>query len=410
MNKTSHRPIVVLGVTGCIAAYKACELTRALVKHGCGVKVVMTEAAMKFVGPTTFRTLSGEPVAVGLWDEADAKIHHISLAEEASVFVIAPATANTLVKIAEGRADDLLSTSALATEATLVIAPAMNVHMWRRDTTQAAVAKLRARGAVIIEPEAGELACGDVGEGRLADPADIAAVVLAEAKRSRSLRGVHVLVTAGPTHEALDPVRFLGNASSGKTGYAIAEEAARRGAEVTLVSGPTALPDPFGVRTVRVTSAQEMRDAVAEAYSTVDAVVATAAVADFRPVAPAGHKQKKNDAPLTIELERTPDILAELGASKDERLLVGFAAETRDVVAAAEGKLSAKNLDLVVANDVSVEGLGFGSDSNLVWLVSADGAEELPVQSKTSIARELWDRVTPEARAAHHARAGKGLQ
>ena len=408
MNKTSHRPIVVLGVTGCIAAYKACELTRLLVKHGCAVKVVMTEAATKFVGLTTFRTLSGEPVAVGLWDEADAKVHHISLAEEASVFVIAPATANTLVKIAEGRADDLLSTSALATEATLVIAPAMNVHMWRRETTQAGVAKLRARGAVIIEPETGELACGDIGEGRLADPALISAAVLAEAKRSRSLRGVHVLVTAGPTREALDPVRFLGNASSGKTGYAIAEEAARRGADVTLVSGPTTLPDPFGVQTVRVTSAQEMRDTVAEAYPTVDAVVATAAVADFRPVAPAEHKQKKDAVPLTIELERTPDILAELGASKDGRLLVGFAAETRDVIAAAEGKLSAKNLDLVVANDVSAEGLGFGSDRNLVWLVSGDGAEELPVQSKTSIARELWDRITASARAAHRARAGKG--
>ena len=408
MNKTSHRPIVVLGVTGCIAAYKACELTRSLVKHGCGVKVVMTEAATKFVGPTTFRTLSGEPVAVGLWDEADAKVHHISLAEEASVFVIAPATANTLVKIADGRADDLLSTSALATEATLVIAPAMNVHMWRRDTTRAAVAALRARGAVIIEPETGELACGDIGEGRLAEPEVIAEAVLAEVQRSRSLRGVHVLVTAGPTHEALDPVRFLGNRSSGKTGYAIAEEAARRGAEVTLVSGPTVLPDPFGVRTVRVTSAQEMRDAVAEAYTSVDAVVATAAVADFRPAAPAEHKQKKDGAPLTVELERTPDILAELGALKDERLLVGFAAETRDVLEAAAGKLSAKNLDLVVANDVSVEGLGFSSDSNRVWLVSAEGAEELPVQSKTSIARELWDRITPEARAARHARAGKG--
>jgi len=407
MKKPVERPIVVLGVTGCIAAYKACELARALIKHGCRVKVVMTEAATKFVGPTTFRALTGEPVGVGLWDESDARVHHISLAEQAGVFVIAPATANTLAKIAEGRADDLLSTSALATEATLVIAPAMNVHMWLAETTQAAIAKLRARGAVIVEPESGELACGDVGEGRLADPAVIAEAVLAEVKRSRDLRGVRVLVTAGPTQEALDPVRFLGNRSSGKTGYAIAEEAARRGAEVTLVSGPTVLPDPFGVRTLRVTSAQQMRDAALGAYADVDAVVATAAVSDFRPVAPVEHKLKKDVASLTIELERTPDILAELGASKDGRLLVGFAAETQGVLDAAAGKLSAKNLDLVVGNDVSVEGLGFGSDTNRVWLVSVDGAEELPIQTKTSIARELWDRIAPQALAAHKRRAGE---
>jgi phosphopantothenoylcysteine decarboxylase/phosphopantothenate--cysteine ligase len=408
MTNGSDKVTVVLGVTGCIAAYKACELARALMRANCRVKVVMTEAATNFVGPTTFRALTGEPVAVGLWDAAAAPVHHISLAEEADVFVVAPATANTLVKLAEGRADDLLSTTALATEATLVIAPAMNVHMWRAETTPAAVAALRARGAVIVEPESGELACGDVGEGRLAEPATIAEAVLAEARRARDLLGVGVLVTAGPTHEALDPVRFIGNASSGKTGYAIAEEAARRGADVTLVSGPTTLPDPFGVRIVRVTSAAEMRDAVASAYPQADAVVATAAVADFRPKAPAQHKQKKDAALRTVELERTTDILAELAQAKDGRLLIGFAAETQDVLEAAAGKLSAKNLDLVVANDVSVAGIGFGSDSNRVWLVSADGAEELPVQSKTAIARQLWDRVAPDARAAHARRAGKG--
>jgi phosphopantothenoylcysteine decarboxylase/phosphopantothenate--cysteine ligase len=407
MKTPAKRPTIVLGVTGCIAAYKACELARALMKHGCTVKVVMTESATKFVGPTTFRALTTEPVAVGLWDDADAHVHHISLAEEAEVFVIAPATANTIAKLAEGRADDLLSTAALATEATLVIAPAMNVHMWRAETTQAAVAKLRARGAVIVAPESGELACGDVGEGRLAEPAVITKAVLGEVKRARSLRGVRVLVTAGPTQEALDPVRFLGNRSSGKTGYAIAEEAGRRGADVTLVSGPTTLADPFGVTTVRVTTAQQMRDAVMAAYADIDAVVATAAVADFRPVAPQLHKQKKEDASLTIELERTPDILAELGASKDGRLLIGFAAETQGVLQAAALKLDAKNLDLVVANDVSVEGLGFASDNNLVWLVSAQGAEELPLQTKTSIARELWDRAVPLARAASKRRAGE---
>lgn len=408
MNSPADKPTVVLGVTGCIAAYKACELARALMRADCRVKVVMTEAATHFVGPTTFRALTGEQVAEGLWDPAQTRVQHISLAEEADVFVIAPATANTLVKLAEGRADDLLSTSALATEATLVIAPAMNVHMWRADTTQSAVATLRARGAVVVSPDTGDLACGEEGEGRLAEPAVIAEAVLAEARRTRDLLGVRVLVTAGPTREALDPVRFLGNASSGKTGYAIAEEAARRGADVTMVSGPTTLADPFGVRTLRVTSAQEMRDAVLGEYPQADAVIATAAVADFRPATAAAHKQKKESAPLTIELERTPDILAELGANKDGRLLVGFAAETRDVVEAAAVKLAAKNLDLVVANDVSAEGLGFASDINLVWLVSANGADELPVQSKQSIARQLWDRVAPDARDAHTRRAGEG--
>ena len=404
MKESHHTPTVVLGVTGGIAAYKSCLLARTLVKAGCRVKVVMTEAATNFVGPTTFRALTGEPVAVGLWDEAAASVHHISLAEEADVFVIAPATANTLAKIAEGRADDLLSTSALATEATLVIAPAMNVHMWRAKPTQAAMALLRARGAVIVEPESGELACGDVGEGRLAEPDVIAEAVLAEARRTRDLAGVRVLVTAGGTQEALDPVRFLGNRSSGKTGYRLAEEAARRGARVTLVSAPTVLPDPFGVTTVRVTSAQELREAVAVVYPDVDAVVATAAGADFRPAMSSAHKQKKDSAPLTIELERTPDILAELGADKAGRVLVGFAAETENVLDAAASKLSAKNLDLVVANDVSVPGLGFGSDVNRVWLVSAKGVEELPLQSKAALARELWDRIAEQAHAAAAAR------
>ncbi len=220
MTPSSEKPLVVLGVTGCIAAYKACELARTLMRAECRVKVVMTEAATRFVGPTTFRALTGEPVAVGLWDEADARVHHVSLAEEADVFAVVPATANTLAKLACGRADDLLSTTALATEATLVLAPAMNVHMWRADATRTAVDALRARGAVVIAPETGELACGDVGEGRLAGLDRIAEVIIAEARRTRDLEGVGVLVTAGPTREAIDPVRFLSNASSGKTGYA----------------------------------------------------------------------------------------------------------------------------------------------------------------------------------------------
>lgn len=408
MTTSEHKPVVVLGVTGCIAAYKACELARALMRSGCRVKVVMTEAATNFVGPTTFRALTGEPVAVGLWDEADARVHHVSLAEEADVFVIAPATANTIAKIAEGRADDLLSTSVLATEAPVIVAPAMNVHMWRGPTTVAAVRALRERGVTIVEPESGELACGDIGEGRLASLDVIADVVLAEVRRSQDLAGVRVLVTAGGTREAIDPVRFIGNAASGRTGFAVAEEAARRGAIVTLVTGPATLPDPFGVSTVRVTSAQQMLDAVLEAYAFADVVVASAAVADFRPKTSSPHKQKKADAPLSIELERTPDILATLAADKDGRVLIGFAAETRDVLRSARGKLEAKSLDMVVANDVSSPELGFATTANRVWFVSAKGDEELPVASKTVIARALWDRIAGDARDALRRRTQKG--
>jgi len=409
MDNTLHKPVIVLGVTGCIAAYKACELARMLMREGCRVKVVMTEAAVNFVGPTTFRALTGEPVAVGLWDEAAARVHHISLAEEADVFVVAPATANTLAKLAMGRADDLLSTSILASEATLVVAPAMNVHMWRAEPTVEALATLRARGAVVVEPESGELACGDVGEGRLASVEVIAVAVLAEVRRARDLAGVRVLVTAGGTREPIDPVRFIGNASSGKTGYAVAQEAARRGAVVTLVSGPSALPDPFGVRTIRVTTAQQMLEAVTAAYPEADVVVATAAVSDFRPTSAAAHKQKKDEASLTIQLERTTDILAALGDTKGDRVLVGFAAETRDVLDSARSKLADKHLDLVVANDVSSAELGFATSDNRVWFISAQGAEELPRCSKTAIAAALWDRIAPHAHRASSLRSSKGL-
>ncbi len=397
MTERATSPLVLVGVTGCIAAYKACELVRALQRAGCRVKVVMTENATRFVGPTTFRALTGEPVAVSLWDEPAARVHHTSLAEEADVFAIVPATANVLAKLVVGRADDLLTTVALATEAPLVIAPAMNVHMWRAEPVRENVKALQARGAVVIEPGSGELACGDVGEGRLADLSVISEAILAEARRARDLEGVAVVVTAGPTREPIDPVRFIGNASSGKTGYAIAEEAARRGASVTLVSGPTALPDPFGVVTVRVQTAAQMAEAVEAVYGDADVVVASAAVADFRPARPYPDKQHKDDAGLVIELERTTDILAELGRRKDGRVLVGFAAETRDVLASARRKLEAKSLDLVVANDVSDPALGFASDDNRVWFVDEAGETQLPVMSKRVLARVLWDRVAASA-------------
>ena len=394
MSAKREQQTIVVGVTGGIGAYKSCELVRDLMRRGFRVKVVMTEAATRFVTPLTFRTLTGEPVAVSLWaDEPDSRVHHISLAAEADVVVLAPCTANVIAKLAHGRADDMLTTTVLATEAPVIVAPAMNTHMWRKEITVANVSALRARGFAFIEPGRGALACGDVGEGRLADPVAIADAVEAEAHRARDLAGVHVLVTAGPTHEPIDPVRFIGNRSSGKTGFAIAEEAARRGARVSLVTGPVSLPDPFGVEVVRVTTAMQMRSAVLARFGASDVVVASAAVADFRPATFASGKIKKTDAPDAVALVRNPDILAELGETNSGRaILVGFAAETSDIVAYAREKLTGKHLDLVVANDVSGE-LGFETDDNRVVFVSAAGTEDLPVLGKRVIARELLDRV-----------------
>ncbi len=385
---------IVVGVTGGIAAYKTCEIVRALMRRGYRVKVVMTEAATRFVTPLTFRSLTGEPVAVSLWADApESQIHHISLAEEADVMLIAPCTANVMAKIARGGADDLLTTTALATEAPLVIAPAMNVHMWRARITRENAAALAARGVVIVPPGTGQLACGDVGEGRLAEIDTIVEAVVAEATRVRDLDGVRLLVTAGGTREPLDPVRYLGNRSSGKTGFAIAAEAVRRGASVTLVTGPTHLQAPFGCTTVRVTTALEMRDAVLERVPVTDAVIMSAAVADFRPREVAPSKIKKGDAPPAIELVRNPDILAELGTLPAPPLLIGFAAETEDVERYAREKLIAKRCDLIVGNDVSDPALGFDTDDNRVLLVTSEITEVLPVLSKQAIARALLDQV-----------------
>ncbi len=393
MENSPRIPLVVLGVTGGIGAYKACELARELMRRGMRVKTVMTDAAQKFVTPLTFRTLTGEDVGVSLWDDPTRHVHHISLAAEADVIVIAPCTANVIAKVAHGRADDLLTTTVLATEAPVVLAPAMNTHMWRDDATVANVAVLRDRGVLFVEPGSGELACGDVGEGRLADVIAIADTVEREVARTRALAGVRVVVTAGPTREPLDAVRFLGNRSSGRQGYAIAEEATRRGATVTLVSGPTTLPDPFGVTTIRVETAAQMLAAVDDEYGEADVVIAAAAVADFRPASTVAGKLKKAEAPEELALERTVDILASLGARKDGRVLVGFAAEAGDPVDSARVKLAAKNLDLIVANDVTEPGAGFEVRTNRVTFVSANGDEELPCMDKRAVARELLDRI-----------------
>jgi phosphopantothenoylcysteine decarboxylase/phosphopantothenate--cysteine ligase len=416
----------LLGITGCIAAYKACELVRLLKKAGQRVKVVMTPAACEFVTPTTLRTLSEEPVALDPVDDPAAPIHHISLAQEADVLVIAPATANTLNKLAAGVADNLLTTTALACAAPLIVAPAMNTHMWRDEATQTALAVLRQRGAVLIEPETGELACGDVGEGRLAAVEQIAEAVLAELRRSRDLVGRRILVTAGPTREYIDPVRFISNPSSGITGFAVAEEAARRGAEVILVSGPVTLPDPFGCTVIRVESAEQMLAAAELHFHGLDAAVFTAAVADFRPAERATQKLKKTAGTPVLELVRNPDILTTLagrpagtsgangagaadaadaaGASGatsatsasavgQRPYIVGFAAETEDVELHAREKLAAKGAHLIVANDVSAPGLGFASNQNSWLFVSAEASEPTGVQPKRTLANLLLDRI-----------------
>ena len=386
---------VLLGVTGCIAAYKSCEIVRALQKAGVHVKVVMTEHATEFVGPTTFRALTHEKVAVGLFDDPEDPIHHVSLAQEADAFLIAPCTANVIAKIANGIADDLLTTTALATTAPLIIAPAMNVNMYDNGATRYNIGKLHIRGARIVEAGDGYLACGDVGKGRLADIEDIVGATLDELGVRRDLDGRRVMVTAGPTVEPIDPVRYISNRSSGKTGYAIARAAALRGADVTLVSGPVSLPAPEGVRVVRVRTAHEMLEAAEEAFRDADIAVFAAAVADMRPRAVSNRKLKKGrdgDELGAIELVENPDILATLAARKDRQVVVGFAAETNDVVPNAEAKLAAKRADFVVANQVG-EGMAFGTDDNAVWFVDAEEIEELPRMPKSRLADEILDKA-----------------
>lgn len=386
---------VLVGVTGCIAAYKACELVRCLQKSapGINVKVAMTEHAAQFVGPATFRALTGNEVALELFDEAGAPIHHISLAKEADLFVIAPATANVIAKVATGVADDLLTTTALACKAPLVVAPAMNAAMWADDATQENVASLAARGALIVGPDDGYQACGDVGTGRMSAPQAIADAALARLNVARSLEGKKVLVTAGPTHEPVDPVRYIANRSSGLQGYAIAAVAAERGADVTLVSGPVALRAPEGVKLVQVTTALEMLEACRAPFAACDIAVFCAAVADWRPEKAAASKIKHDGKGLDLHLVPNPDIAATLGAGKGKgQRMVVFAAETGDPVGAARAKLTAKNADLVVANDVSGD-TGFGTLDNHVWLVSSGSVEELSTCPKRQVAESIFDAL-----------------
>jgi len=386
---------IVLGVTGGIAAYKAAELLRLFVKSGAEVHVIMTRSAQEFVTPLTFQTLSGNPVHTELFSLIqEQEIGHISLADRADLFVIAPATANVIGKIANGIADDLLTTSVMATKAKVLFAPAMNSNMWENPLYQDNQRKLEELGYHFIAPAYGELACGWEGQGKLPDPQDIFDRACSFLARD-DYQGKTVLVTAGPTREEIDPVRFLSNYSSGKMGYAVAAEARRRGAEVVLVSGPVSLAAPAGVNRVCVSSAQEMYQEVLKHADRADLIIKAAAVADFTPAARNEQKTKKGDArTMTIELERTPDILAELGRRKKDQVLIGFAAETEDLLKNAKQKLEGKNLDLIVANDVTQEGAGFDVDTNIVRFLGADGSiEELAQMSKAQVAKALLDRA-----------------
>jgi len=394
---------VVVGLTGGIACYKACEVVRLLVSAGAQVRVVMSRGAREFVTPLTLQTLSGHPVGTDTFSlTEESEIGHIRLADAAEAVVVAPATANALAKMAAGIADDLLSTVLLATRAPVIVAPAMNVHMWEHPTVQENLARLVARGVRVVGPASGYLACGYEGSGRLADPEEIVEEVR-RALAPQDLAGERFLVSAGPTQEPVDPVRYLSNHSSGKMGYALARVARRRGAEVVLVSGPAALDPPPGVRTIAVRTARDMARAVEDAFARATVVVMTAAVADYRPRQPGSRKLKKRAASLTLELERNPDILAGLGTRKGGRLLIGFAAETHDVAAEARRKLVAKRLDLIVANDVTAPGAGFGADTNVVRLIDGAGLDQtLPVLPKEDVAARILDWVAarrPRARA-----------
>ncbi len=389
-----EKKCVLLGVTGGIAAYKSAEIARLLTLKGYRVKVVMTESATELVTPLTFSTLTGEPVGTSLFKGNDTPIYHISLAQEADLALVAPATANILAKMARGIADDLLSTTLLATEAPIVVAPAMNEVMYRHPATQENLEILRSRGVHVVGPGTGGLACLDVGEGRMVEAAEIVATVEALLQAPSDLAGHKILVTAGGTREPIDAVRFIGNRSSGKMGYAVAREAARRGAEVLLITAPAVVETPAGVEIVQVQTAGEMAEQVIRRAPEFDAILMAAAVADFRPVRPRDDKIKKDGASLRLELERTQDILKRLGELKQTgQVLVGFSAETESLVENSRRKLEDKNLDLIVANDVSGTESGFESDCNRGYLIETSGATELPLQSKQEMAGRILDRL-----------------
>ena len=390
---------IALGVTGGIAAYKAAEIVRLLQDRSIRVQVIMTRAAQEFVRPLTFAALSGEKVITSMFASGeereaniDSAIEHIAVAQSIDALLVAPATADVLAQFAQGIASDFLTTLYLATTAPVVVAPAMNVNMWNHPATQANMERLRKRGVKIVEPSSGYLACGMTGPGRLAENEAIVAAVLELLGSAQDLSGETILITAGPTREKIDPVRYLTNRSSGRMGYALAEAALRRGARVLLVSGPTSLTPPSAAELKRVESTQEMRDVVLETLPRATIVVKTAAVSDYRPKTPAEQKMKRK-GPMTLELEATPDILKDISLRKSTQLVVGFAAETENVLENARQKLVSKNLDAIVVNDVSREGVGFDSDRNAVTIITRDEVVEVPETTKWEVAQRVLDQV-----------------
>lgn len=387
---------VLLGVTGGIAAYKAADIVSRLIKQDVNVDVIMTKYAQEFITPMTFQSLSGNKTVTDMFDTSfRPDIEHISLAKKADVILIAPATANIIAKIAHGIADDMLTTVVLASKAKLIMAPAMNTVMYEAEVTQNNIKTLKERGVIVIDPVEGLLACNDLGRGKMEEPENIVEAVLYHLTCSRDLEGKKVLITAGPTRESIDPVRFITNRSTGKMGYEMAREAKRRGADVTLVSGRVNLKAPYGVNLINIESAQDMYEEVMKRAGESDIIIKSAAVADYTPQNKSNIKIKKQSGDMKIELERTHDILFEVGQAKtDQQILVGFAAETNDVIENAKSKMQRKNLDFIIANDVKKEGAGFGTDTNIVTIIPRQGEiEPLPVMKKSEVARAVFDRI-----------------
>lgn len=388
---------VVLGVTGGIAVYKACDIVSRLKKNGVNVDVIMTKSATEFVGSMTFQSLSNNRVVTDMFDTNFYwDIEHIALAKKADLFLIAPATANIIGKMANGIADDMLSTTVMATKAQIIIAPAMNTNMYENPAVQENIEKLKARGIIFIEPVEGLLACNDIGKGKLEEPEKIVDIAMHHLSKTDDLKGKNILITAGPTIESIDPVRYITNRSSGKMGYSIAKEAIRRGAKVTLISGKTQEKVPYGIeKFISIESSEDMYNAVMSSIDKMDIIVKSAAVADYTPREKSQSKLKKKDGDLKIELERTHDILFEVGKQKlPHQILVGFAAETDDVLENAKSKMKRKNLDFIVANDIKKEGAGFGVDTNIVNIIDSDGMiMPLPMMTKIEVASQLFDRI-----------------
>lgn len=395
MNAVFKNKCIVLGVTGGIAAFKAAELVSLLKKQGAEVHVILTSAAQKFITPLTLQTLSKNPVILDMFDEPKSwEVQHIALADRADLFMIVPATANFIGKAANGIADDMLTTTVMAAKCPVLVAPAMNVNMFSNPIVQENIIKLGKMGYHFVEPDEGLLACGYEGKGRLASLDKIMAKTQEVLNTSLDLSGKKVLITAGGTREAIDPVRYISNHSSGKMGYAIAQCAVKRGAEVYLVSGPTSLDKPAGVHFVPIESAQEMYDEVHNLFPDMDIVIKAAAVADYRPKVTANQKIKKLNDQLSIELEKNPDILLSLGKNKKGQILVGFAAETNDLIANAKDKITRKNLDFIVANDVTQKGAGFGTDTNIIKIIYPDGEIlDLPMMTKIEAANIILDKI-----------------